>query len=155
MTRVEEAVSRAGFDPALVLPLESVKVGARRRAEFIALQPAGKPVQIGFRRRSSHWVEVIESCMVLRPSILEALPVLQGALDGLIEDREGLRIHITEADNGLDIALSGKITQGFDTQDLLARVASDAGWARLTHDDFPIDIEVVKSPDPADFLVFR
>ena len=73
LTRIEEAVSRAGFDPALVLPLESVETGTRRRAEFVALQPTGKPVQIGFRRRSSHWVEVVESCLVLRPALIAAL----------------------------------------------------------------------------------
>ena len=138
LTRIEEAVSRAGFDPALVLPLESVEAGSRRRAEFIALQPAGKPVQIGFRRRSSHWVEVIGSCMVLAPELVEALPLLRDGLDGLITDRDGLRVHLTLADNGLDIALSGSMTEGFETQDRLAGLARSAGWARLTHNDFPI-----------------
>ena len=138
LTRIEEAVTRAGFDPALVLPLESVEAGSRRRAEFIALQPAGKPVQIGFRRRSSHWVEVIESCMVLAPELVEALPLLRDGLDGLITDRDGLRVHLTLADNGLDIALSGSMTEGFETQDRLAGLARSAGWARLTHNDFPI-----------------
>ena len=65
LARVEEAVSRAGYDPALVLPLESVGAATRRRAEFVAVQPAGKPVQIGFRRRSSHWVEVIETLSLI------------------------------------------------------------------------------------------
>ena len=83
---------------------------------------------------ASHWVEVIETCMVLRPALVEALPLLRGALDGLIEDREGLRLHITEADNGLDIALSGGL-KPFETQDRLARTAEAAGWARLTHDE--------------------
>ncbi|CAI8285661.1 MAG: 23S rRNA (uracil(1939)-C(5))-methyltransferase RlmD [Rhodospirillaceae bacterium] len=140
LARVEEAVSRAGFDPALVLPLESVGPATRRRAEFVAVQPAGKPVQIGFRRRSSHWVEVIETCMVLRPTLVEALPLLREALDGLIEDRDGLRLHITEADNGLDIALSGGLKPGFETQDRLARTAETAGWARLTHDELPVAV---------------
>ena len=138
LSRVEEAVSRAGYDPALVLPLESVDAGTRRRAEFVALQPAGKPVQIGFRRRSSHWVEVIESCMVLAPALVEALPLLRDGLDGLITDREGLRVHITLADNGLDIALNGGMVEGFETQDRLAQLAAKAGWARLTHNDLPI-----------------
>ena len=138
LTRVEDAVSRAGYDPALVLPLEAVEAGTRRRAEFIALQPMGKPVQIGFRRRSSHWVEVVETCMVLRPALLDALPLLCTGLDGLIEDREGLRVHITEASNGLDIALSGGMREGFETQDRLAQLAAEAGWARLTHNDLPI-----------------
>ena len=88
LARVEEAISRAGFDPALV----------------------------------------------------EALPLLRGALDGLIEDREGLRLHITEADNGLDIALSGGLKPGFETQDRLARTAEAAGWARLTHDELPVAV---------------
>ena len=138
LTRVEEAVSRAGYDPAVVLPLESVDVGTRRRAEFIALQPAGQPVQIGFRRRSSHWVEVIESCMVLAPALVEALPLLRDGLDGLLTDREGLRVHVTLADNGLDIALTGGMVEGFETQDRLAQLAAAAGWARLTHNDLPI-----------------
>ena len=138
LTRVEEAVSRAGYDPAVVLPLESVDVGTRRRAEFIALQPTGQPVQIGFRRRSSHWVEVIESCMVVAPALVAALPLLRDGLDGLLTDREGLRIHITLADNGLDIALTGGMVEGFETQDRLAQLAAAAGWARLTHNDLPI-----------------
>ena len=138
LTRIEEAVSRAGFDPARVLPLESVETGTRRRAEFVALQPTGKPVQIGFRRRSSHWVEVVESCLVLRPALIAALPLLREGLDGLITDREGLRIHITEADNGLDIALSGGLVEGFETQDRLARLTATVGWARLTHNGSPI-----------------
>lgn len=138
LTRIEDAISRAGYDPALVLPLESVDQGMRRRAEFVALQPAGKPVQIGFRRRSSHWVEVVDSCLVLRPALVAALPLLREGLDGLMTDREGLRIHITEADNGLDIAISGNLREGFETQDRLAQLCAEAGWARLTHDDFPI-----------------
>ncbi|MBB25729.1 MAG: hypothetical protein CME02_09450 [Geminicoccus sp.] len=123
-----------------MLPLESVGPATRRRAEFIAVQPAGKPVQIGFRRRSSHWVEVIETCMVLRPALVEALPLLRGALDGMIEDREGLRLHIIEADNGLDIALSGGLKPGFETQVRLAQTAEAAGWARLTHDERPVAV---------------
>ena len=73
--------------------------------------------------------------MVLRPALVEALPLLRGALDGLIEDREGLRLHITEADNGLDIALSGGLKPGFETQDRLARTAEAAGGARLGPSD--------------------
>ena len=138
LTRIEDAITRAGFDPAVVLPLESVEAGTRRRAEFIALQPAGKPVQIGFRRRSSHWVEVIESCMVLADELVAALPLLRDGLDGLMTDREGLRVHLTLADNGLDIALTGGMIEGFETQDRLAELARSAGWARLTHNDFPI-----------------
>ncbi|RZO33069.1 MAG: class I SAM-dependent RNA methyltransferase [Rhodospirillaceae bacterium] len=140
LARVEDAISRAGFDPALVLPLESVGPESRRRAEFVAVQPAEKPVQIGFRRRSSHWVEVIETCLVLRPGLVAALPLLRDALDGLIEDREGLRVHVTEADNGLDIALTGALKPGFETQDRLARAAETAGWARLTHDELPVSV---------------
>ena len=138
LTRIEDAITRAGFDPAVVLPLESVEAGTRRRAEFIALQPAGKPVQIGFRRRSSHWVEVIESCMVLADELVAAPPLLRDGLDGLMTDREGLRVHLTLADNGLDIALTGGMIEGFETQDRLAELARSAGWARLTHNDFPI-----------------
>ena len=114
------------------------RAGTRRRAEFIALQPAGKPVQIGFRRRSSHWVEVIESCMVLADELVAALPLLRDGLDGLMTDREGLRVHLTLAYNGLDIALTGGMIEGFETQDRLAELARSAGWARLTHNDFPI-----------------
>ena len=76
--------------------------------------------------------------MVLAPELVEALPLLRDGLDGLITDRDGLRVHLTLADNGLDIALSGSMTEGFETQDRLAGLARSAGWARLTHNDFPI-----------------
>ena len=48
----------------------------------------------------------------------------------MITDREGLRIHITEADNGLDIALSGGLVEGFETQDRLARLTATVGLGR-------------------------
>ena len=140
LSRVEEAVQRAGFDPALVLPLESVDPGTRRRAEFVAVQPAGKPVQIGFRRRASHWVEALDQCLVLHDDLVAALNPLRAALDGLIEDRDGLRVHLTLAENGLDIALSGQVRESYDSLDGLARAAAEASWARLTLNDLPVAV---------------
>ena len=141
LTRIEEAVQRAGFDPALVLPLESVETGTRRRAEFVAVQPSGKPVQIGFRRRSSHWVEALDSCLVLHNDLVASLNPLREALDSLIEDKDGLRVHVTLAENGLDIAISGQVKEGYDALDGLAQAAAAAGWARLTLNELPVAVK--------------
>ncbi len=111
---------------AEVEPVRVVGLGTRRRATFTL--GGGK---LGYRRARSHELIEIESCPVLSPRIVAALPGLKRALAPLVKGGREARVAITETDAGLDMLVEGIAT----TPSALASLAAGAaqlGLARLT-----------------------
>jgi 23S rRNA (uracil1939-C5)-methyltransferase len=95
-----EAVRKAGFDPACVLPLVRLPPASRRRAELKV--EAGR---LGYYEQRSHRLTDITQCKVLEPA-LEAL-VLR--LKPWLVRLAGLQsVQINGVDDGYDMLLTGE-----------------------------------------------
>ncbi|MBT3069981.1 hypothetical protein KKP04_03745 [Rhodomicrobium sp. Az07] len=103
---VETALAQAGVRAPSMEPLKTYPVSSRRRAVFTARKEEGA-LHLGFIAARSHDLVDIDECPILLPRIAAALPHLRAALKGAMADRSEAKIHVTAADNGLDIAIAG------------------------------------------------
>lgn len=100
------ALSARGLDikPA---PMLRIAGGTRRRAELSALRTQGG-VTLGFHTEGSGELVDIQSCLVLLPKIVALLPALRAFLADFLRPAETFDIHVTAADNGIDLLLTGR-----------------------------------------------
>ncbi|MDX2264663.1 MAG: hypothetical protein NW215_06800 [Hyphomicrobiales bacterium] len=101
---VVDALARRGL-PAHVGALWRAPDAARRRAVLTAQRVGGR-VLLGYHRRRSHDLVDVQSCPVLRPEIVAALPALRAAVSPLVQPGHPVQVHVLACDNGLDVALS-------------------------------------------------
>ncbi len=100
------ALSARGLD-IVPAPMLRIAPGTRRRAEFAATRtPAG--VTLGFHAEGTSELVDIESCLVLLPKIVALLPALRAFLADFLRPAERFDIHVTAADNGIDLLLTGR-----------------------------------------------
>ncbi|WP_026381159.1 class I SAM-dependent RNA methyltransferase [Afifella pfennigii] len=102
---VKDALSRAGVK-ADIAPAIGAPLAARRRAIFSAELKGGE-LAFGFYRRGERRIADIDGCLVLRPAIAEALPLLRGIARRLARPKRALRVTVLETAAGLDIAVGG------------------------------------------------
>lgn len=93
-----------------VAPLIACEKHTRRRIVLTArVTPKGQIV--GFNRYLSHDVVEIEECPVSRPELVQSLPLIRVICALLANYAKEIRVTVTLAENGLDVALEGiKIT---------------------------------------------
>jgi 23S rRNA (uracil1939-C5)-methyltransferase len=100
------ALARQGLNPP-VDELVRVSSGTRRRAVFAATgQTEG--VMIGFHRARSHEIVEVPHCLIVRPRMMKALAAMRGILSERLGTGREARITITEADNGIDVAIDAR-----------------------------------------------
>ena len=102
---VVEAFKSRGLAPdvAEVMPIAP---GTRRRVVLSAVRsPDG--ASLGFHAARGEAVIAVQECPVARPEIVRALPALRGLAEPLLSRRGALRMTVTAAGNGLDVAVSG------------------------------------------------
>jgi len=100
------ALARQGIKTE-VDPLVPVAPGRRRRATFAAMR-RGSGVLIGFHRARSHEIVEVPRCLVVRPRLIKALAAIKDILVPRLGHGGAARITITEADNGLGVAINSK-----------------------------------------------
>lgn len=108
--------------------------GGRRRAVF-SVERSDAGVAAGFYEAASHTLIAIETCPVLEPRIVAALPDLRALIAPLVSKR-GARLSVTATKSGLDVLLDGierRLTP--DVRSRLALGASALKLARLTIGD--------------------
>lgn len=115
-------------------PLRDLLVctGKRRRAAMSA-RLAGSDVIIGFHAAGTHDLIAIDTCIVMQPEIVKALPALRVLIAQLVPRRGEMRAVVTWTAAGLDVALediAAKLTP--DLRAWIARSASAAGFARVS-----------------------
>ncbi|WP_127077501.1 class I SAM-dependent RNA methyltransferase [Rhodomicrobium lacus] len=103
---VEAALAHARVRAPSVEPLKTYPVSSRRRAVFTARKEDGA-LRLGFNASRSHDLVDIEECPILLPRIAAALPRFRAGLKGAMAERGEAKIHVTAADNGLDVAIAG------------------------------------------------
>ena len=89
-------------------------------------------LEVGFAAPRAHHIVAIDSCPVLAPELSGALKAAWAIAEALKVTQKPLDIHVTAADNGIDVDVrgSGPLRPNEITQ--LARIADAHGLVRLT-----------------------
>ncbi|HTT96559.1 MAG TPA: hypothetical protein VMF58_00805 [Rhizomicrobium sp.] len=119
---VIRALNKNGLSDATVTDIIEVAPGTRRRCVFKIAKRTGE-VQIGFHARGSHSIVDMRECRVLTPGLFGLAAKLRTVMGEILNDGENAEAHVTEADNGFDIALR------WPRKTSTALVAQFAQWA--------------------------
>lgn len=103
---VVTALRHRGLGDVDVRQIISVPRRSRRRAVFKWGPCADGAVGLGFQQRRTHSVIDVKECHVIDPSIEAALPKLRTVLAATACAACSCTVHLTKADNGLDIHVS-------------------------------------------------
>ena len=128
---VPAAFAARGIE-AQVSHVVSVGRGARRRATFSARR-SGRGVVLGFYEAKGHEIVDLHECPVTASAIVRALPGLKRLIEPFTAQKVPLRLTVTLAANGLDVAiedLPGEL--GPDARERLAHEAAALKLARVT-----------------------
>ncbi|HWU25009.1 MAG TPA: RsmD family RNA methyltransferase [Rhizomicrobium sp.] len=104
---VVEALAKAGLVDASVAEIAEVGPGTRRRATIKAAKSAGA-MRVGFHAAASHEIVDMHECLVLTPGLFALVPHLRDMMDALLGEGEKAELHVTEAENGADVAIRWK-----------------------------------------------
>ena len=110
----------------------TVGLGARRRATFSARR-TGRAIVLGFFEARGHEIVDLQECPVTASAIVRALPGLKRLVEPLVTQKFPVRLTVTLAANGLDVALEdvpGELAP--EVRERVAREAAAAKLARVT-----------------------
>ncbi|WP_062011284.1 class I SAM-dependent RNA methyltransferase [Aureimonas sp. AU4] len=143
--RVATAFRREGLTPEID-DLVRCPPASRRRAVFSAVR-AGPRALFGFHEANSNRVAPIRTCLIAVPAIVSAFPALEALATILIDRKRELRLTVTAAENGLDVAVEAAAE--LNARNRLAAIehAVASGWSRLT-----IDGEIAVQAAPPQIL---
>jgi 23S rRNA (uracil1939-C5)-methyltransferase len=128
---VAQAFAARGLE-APVAHVVSVGLGARRRATLSARR-TGRGVVLGFFEAKGHDVVDLQECPVTASAIVRALPGLKRLVEPLVSRRLPVRLTVTLAANGLDVAIEDFPGEpGPEVRERLAGAAAAAKLARVT-----------------------
>ena len=131
--RVGGALAQHGLDTEIRAALLSPP-RARRRASLRALRAGGK-VMIGFNEASSNRIVDMHECHVLRPELFALLPQLRGLLASVLPAKRTGEVHLTLADQGVDLMLKGVRVDGLEAVEALSVFCEANRLARLSVDE--------------------
>ncbi len=127
---VETALSAVGIS-AKVRRVHTSPAGSRRRATFTGRRTKSGAI-VGFHAPASDAIREVPRCLLVRPALVDALPVLERIVT-LGGSRKGeVRLTVTETDSGLDVAVTSGKPVDVSLQASLGTVAAEAGLARLS-----------------------
>ena len=127
-------VTQALRAQGLAAPVAGVHVSppwSRRRA-VLSGRRTKKGALLGFHARASDVIVDIADCMVLRPAILAALPLLRELVVAGGTRAGEMALTVTETGAGLDVAVTGGKPMDAALLPRLAALAERGDWARLT-----------------------
>lgn len=133
---VREAFRARGMSELPMQPLVTCAPGSRRRAVLSATRK-GSTVALGYHARRSHDLVDVTACVVLDPTIAEALPALRRMV-AMLEVGEA-RLTVLASRAGLDIAVAAdakRLTPAVAAN--IGTLAAQARWARVSVDGNPI-----------------
>lgn len=129
--RVVIPMARQGLDTLVVGAPLTVPPGSRRRARF-AVRRGRDGVSLGFRERRSNSVVAIETCPVLEPAIVTALPALVQALGPALAECRAGDVQVTATGGSLDVLIEAAREPSMGLRSRLAEAAARLGLARLS-----------------------
>lgn len=129
---IRQALAAQGLDAEFRMPHVS-PLNARRRATFSGRR-LKKGALVGFHARASDTVASVPECLILRPGLTAALPLLE-ELVLLAGSRKGeMALSLTITDTGLDLSVTGGKPMDGPLQATLGQWAGANGLARLAWD---------------------
>lgn len=130
---VEQALTAQGLS-AEIRGVATSPARSRRRATLSGRRTK-KGVLVGFHAPRSETVTPIPGCMLLTPALIAGLPACEALVLAGASRKGALKLTLTEAEAGLDIAVSGgkPLDLGLETE--LAQIAGAQGLARLSWND--------------------
>lgn len=133
---VRRALAARGLDDRIA-GIATSPPASRRRA-VLAGRRGGRGSRahgaVGFHGRRSSTIVPVDACRVLMPSLLAALPRCEGIVAVAGPDRGEMRLTVTDAREGVDVAASGGRLLDAALRARLAGIARDAGLSQLTWD---------------------
>ena len=127
--RIASALAAHGLDAPIRAPLLSPP-RTRRRATLHA-EPSGR---IGFSAARSHQIVDLHECHVMAPELFALVRPLRRLLPTFRAKRR-LDVHLTRADQGVDLLVRGIAPEGLAHHDALTDMAQAHGLARIAFDD--------------------
>lgn len=131
--RIAGALAGQGLDAQLRPPHLSPP-RSRRRATFHA-ERRGSAITLGFSEAGATTLVDLIECNVVRPEIFAIVNPLRQLLRDLVTPRSRADIHVTLADQGLDILVKGVSADGLAFAEQLPDFATKHGIARFAIDD--------------------
>lgn len=117
---------------APVAPLIDAHGRGRRRAVLHARRGPHDVLEVGFAAPRAHHIVAIDACPVLAPELAGAIKAAWAIAEVLKVTQKPLDIHVTAADNGIDVDVRGSGALKPDQISALARIADAHGLVRLT-----------------------
>jgi 23S rRNA (uracil1939-C5)-methyltransferase len=156
---LRDTLAQRGFADPPLADLVVMPQATRRRATLAFRIEAGRAA-LGFYRAGTRAIMDLETCLVLRPEIMAALPRLKQALAAHLPAGAG-RLHVTLTEAGLDVDLA--LPEALPAARLapLSGLAATLDLARLTLDGATLALRrrpviaidgVAVSPPPKAFL---
>jgi 23S rRNA (uracil1939-C5)-methyltransferase len=106
----------------------------RRRATFRALKAGGR-VLLGFNEAGSNRVIDMAECHILHPTLFALLHPLRRLLATILPAKRAAEVHLTLADQGVDLMLKGVQVDGLEAIEALTAFSEASGLARLSIDE--------------------
>lgn len=132
-SRVEGALAQHGLTTDILTPHLSPP-RSRRRATLRALK-AGNRVLLGFNEAGSNKLVDLTECYILRPELFAMLAPLRSLLATLLPAKRAGEVHLTLADQGLDIMLKGVAVEGLEAVEALTAFCEANALGRLSIDE--------------------
>lgn len=109
-SRIRDALARAGIECEISPAIPAWGSGRRRTALHARRDPARKGragIVLGYAERAAHRSVAISECPVLHPDLEALLPILPDLAGLFLRHRPALAIHLTRAENGVDVDIRG------------------------------------------------
>jgi 23S rRNA (uracil1939-C5)-methyltransferase len=121
---------------SLATDIRSALISAPRSRRRAALQAEAKGgrVRIGFSEGSSHALVDIEECWILTPALFALVAPLRVLLGRLLKGSRRARLHLTEADQGIDLLVEGIEAEGLVAAEAITGFSQRYGVARFAID---------------------
>lgn len=131
--RVAGVLAAQGIETEIRAPILSPPQ-TRRRATLHA-ERRGRQVLLGFTEQASHHLIDLQQCEILDPRLFALLNPLRGLLATLLPRSTRADVHLTLADQGVDVVLKGVKVEGLASAEGLTAFARRHGLARLSIDE--------------------
>ncbi|MEO6432781.1 MAG: class I SAM-dependent RNA methyltransferase [Sphingomicrobium sp.] len=126
---------------------------SRRRATLRAMR-VGQGAILGFNQAQSNRIVDMHECHVLRPELFALVAPLRALLGRLVAPKRVIELHMTLADQGVDLLLKGLSADTLDAKLDLIDFAQAQGLARLSLDG-GLGPETAWEPEPATITLAR
>ena len=133
---VRRALAARGVD-AEVAGIATSPPGSRRRAVLAGTRSGRRSAArgiVGFHASRSSAIAPIPECRVMLPSLVAALPCCEAIVAAGGPDRGEMRLTLSDAPEGVDVAASGGRALSAPLRARLAGIAREAGLSRLAWD---------------------